>query len=101
MITAEIAREKTNNAQQILQDKAQIFVNNELHLIENRILEAATNGQDTITYWWSKSCFVEAETQCEYVYNALKTTLTALGYTWLGLKWDTHGIGSLEIKIGW
>ena len=101
MITAEIAREKTNNAHQILQDKAQIFVNNELHLIENRILEAATNGKDTATYWWSKSCFTEADAQYEYVHNALKETLQALGYTWLGVKWDTHGAGSLEIKIGW
>ena len=101
MITAEIAREKTNNAQQILQDKAQIFVNNELHLIENRILEAATNGKDTATYWWSTSCFIEAETDREYIYKALKTTLKALGYTWLGMECDTHGIGSLEIKIGW
>lgn len=101
MISAKEAREKTDQIRQRFQDNAQTFVNDELYLIEKRILLAISEGNCTTDYWWSKSCFDEAETQREYVIIALKRTLKALEYKLGNIVLNTHGAGSLEINISW
>lgn len=71
MINAIEARKKTQQRLDIMRADAEACVNSELEFIEQHILNAIEEGNDTITYSWSHALFDEWEVSVDLFAKAI------------------------------